>query len=135
MWRKSRSTNVNTTCIGVDLNRNWAFKWEGDGFMGYLQETYHWMLSSVSVFIVFLILFLSSFTGEIIFVLFCSIFSLCFVLVSSFVLSCLRICFLWFCFYISKPLPLLSHLMWSNDSYTLKFLHHGSGVHVKMCHT
>ncbi|XP_071949823.1 carboxypeptidase B-like isoform X3 [Antedon mediterranea] len=27
-WRKTRSVNEGTTCIGVDPNRNWDFKWE-----------------------------------------------------------------------------------------------------------
>jgi hypothetical protein len=28
LWRKSRSLNSGTTCIGTDPNRNWDFKWD-----------------------------------------------------------------------------------------------------------
>jgi murein tripeptide amidase MpaA len=31
LWRKSRSPNAGSTCIGTDLNRNWAFRWGGEG--------------------------------------------------------------------------------------------------------
>lgn len=27
MWRKNRSPNENTTCIGTDLNRNHVYQW------------------------------------------------------------------------------------------------------------
>jgi len=30
MWRKTRSAN-NGACIGVDPNRNWGFRWGGEG--------------------------------------------------------------------------------------------------------
>lgn len=30
MWRKSRSTNVGSACIGTDVNRNFGFKWGVD---------------------------------------------------------------------------------------------------------
>ncbi|KAF8428088.1 hypothetical protein EV426DRAFT_543859 [Tirmania nivea] len=28
LWRKTRSTIEGSTCVGVDLNRNWSWKWE-----------------------------------------------------------------------------------------------------------
>ncbi|XP_002739484.2 carboxypeptidase B-like, partial [Saccoglossus kowalevskii] len=31
MWRKTRSVNDDSTCIGVDPNRNWAYEWGGSG--------------------------------------------------------------------------------------------------------
>ncbi|OXA47374.1 carboxypeptidase B isoform X1 [Folsomia candida] len=31
LWRKTRSKAVNSTCYGVDPNRNWDFKWGGKG--------------------------------------------------------------------------------------------------------
>ncbi|XP_071944100.1 uncharacterized protein [Antedon mediterranea] len=31
LWRKTRSPNLGTSCIGTDANRNWAYKWGGDG--------------------------------------------------------------------------------------------------------
>ena len=27
LWRKNREPRLNATCIGTDLNRNWAYKW------------------------------------------------------------------------------------------------------------
>lgn len=27
MWRKNRSPNTGTSCVGTDLNRNFGFKW------------------------------------------------------------------------------------------------------------
>ena len=30
-WRKNRSKNAGSNCIGVDLNRNWGYKWGGMG--------------------------------------------------------------------------------------------------------
>lgn len=29
MWRKSRSLNPASPCVGADLNRNWGFRWGG----------------------------------------------------------------------------------------------------------
>jgi len=29
MWRKTRSPNAGSTCIGTDPNRNWDFEWDG----------------------------------------------------------------------------------------------------------
>ena len=29
LWRKTRSTNVNSTCVGTDANRNWDIMWGG----------------------------------------------------------------------------------------------------------
>ena len=29
MWRKTRSQNADTSCIGTDPNRNWNFAWAG----------------------------------------------------------------------------------------------------------
>jgi len=31
LWRKSRSPNSGSTCIGTDLNRNWPYQWGGGG--------------------------------------------------------------------------------------------------------
>jgi len=31
LWRKNRRDNPGTSCDGVDLNRNWAFEWGGEG--------------------------------------------------------------------------------------------------------
>jgi len=31
MWRKSRKANSGTTCVGTDLNRNYAFRWGTGG--------------------------------------------------------------------------------------------------------
>ncbi|XP_068712934.1 carboxypeptidase A2-like [Montipora foliosa] len=31
LWRKNRSFNKGSNCIGTDLNRNWQFKWGGVG--------------------------------------------------------------------------------------------------------
>jgi len=31
MWRKTRSPNAGSTCIGTDPNRNWDFEWGGAG--------------------------------------------------------------------------------------------------------
>jgi len=31
MWRKNRRPNTPHTSIGVDLNRNWPYQWEGEG--------------------------------------------------------------------------------------------------------
>jgi murein tripeptide amidase MpaA len=31
MWRKTRSPNPGSTCIGTDPNRNWDFEWGGEG--------------------------------------------------------------------------------------------------------
>merc|ERR1712115_74384 len=31
MWRKTRSNNPGSSCIGTDPNRNWGYKWGGDG--------------------------------------------------------------------------------------------------------
>ena len=30
-WRKNRGRNPGSSCIGVDLNRNWGYKWGGKG--------------------------------------------------------------------------------------------------------
>ena len=30
-WRKNRGKNPGSNCIGVDLNRNWGYKWGGMG--------------------------------------------------------------------------------------------------------
>lgn len=27
LWRKNRKLNWGATCVGVDLNRNWGYKW------------------------------------------------------------------------------------------------------------
>mmetsp|Transcript_13867 Transcript_13867/g.34155 ORF Transcript_13867/g.34155 Transcript_13867/m.34155 type:complete len:447 (-) Transcript_13867:101-1441(-) len=34
MWRKNRKVNSGSSCRGVDLNRNWAYKWGGGGTSG-----------------------------------------------------------------------------------------------------
>jgi len=34
LWRKNRAPNDNSRCIGVDLNRNWDYKWGGKGTSG-----------------------------------------------------------------------------------------------------
>jgi len=31
LWRKTRSTNSGSTCIGTDPNRNWGYRWGGAG--------------------------------------------------------------------------------------------------------
>lgn len=31
MWRKNRSNNGGDRCKGVDINRNWDYKWGGPG--------------------------------------------------------------------------------------------------------
>ena len=31
LWRKNRSINEGTKCVGVDLNRNWDYNWGGEG--------------------------------------------------------------------------------------------------------
>jgi len=31
MWRKTRSPNAGSTCIGTDPNRNWDYEWNGPG--------------------------------------------------------------------------------------------------------
>lgn len=31
LWRKNRATIAGSTCVGVDLNRNWAWKWDVPG--------------------------------------------------------------------------------------------------------
>lgn len=31
MWRKTRSPNPGSSCIGTDPNRNWDFEWGGEG--------------------------------------------------------------------------------------------------------
>ncbi|KAJ3100435.1 Carboxypeptidase A4 [Phlyctochytrium planicorne] len=31
MWRKNRQPNHGTSCIGIDPNRNWGYKWGGGG--------------------------------------------------------------------------------------------------------
>lgn len=31
LWRKNRAPNANSRCVGVDLNRNWDYKWGGEG--------------------------------------------------------------------------------------------------------
>merc|ERR1712173_556034 len=31
MWRKTRSKNPGSSCIGTDANRNWGYKWGGRG--------------------------------------------------------------------------------------------------------
>ena len=30
MWRKNRSRQYGSKCVGVDLNRNWGFHWGGE---------------------------------------------------------------------------------------------------------
>ncbi|KAI8846903.1 hypothetical protein BC829DRAFT_397742 [Chytridium lagenaria] len=34
MWRKNRQPNKGTTCVGIDPNRNWDYKWGGGGASG-----------------------------------------------------------------------------------------------------
>jgi len=34
LWRKNRAPNADSRCIGVDLNRNWDYKWGGKGTSG-----------------------------------------------------------------------------------------------------
>ena len=29
MWRKTRSRNASTECVGVDINRNFGYEWDG----------------------------------------------------------------------------------------------------------
>ncbi len=31
MWRKTRSKNSNSRCAGADPNRNWSYRWGGEG--------------------------------------------------------------------------------------------------------
>ena len=31
LWRKNRTPNDNSTCIGTDINRNWGDHWGGEG--------------------------------------------------------------------------------------------------------
>ena len=31
MWRKTRSTNRGSNCVGADPNRNWGYNWGGKG--------------------------------------------------------------------------------------------------------
>lgn len=31
LWRKNRTPNANSTCIGTDINRNWGYNWGGVG--------------------------------------------------------------------------------------------------------
>lgn len=31
MWRKNRVANSGSNCAGTDLNRNWPYKWNGQG--------------------------------------------------------------------------------------------------------
>lgn len=31
MWRKNRTRNPGSTCLGTDNNRNWPYKWDGAG--------------------------------------------------------------------------------------------------------
>ncbi|TWU74871.1 hypothetical protein ED733_002758 [Metarhizium rileyi] len=31
MWRKNRSRNQGSSCLGTDVNRNWPYKWNGPG--------------------------------------------------------------------------------------------------------
>jgi len=31
LWRKNRRVNANSTCKGVDINRNWSYKWNTGG--------------------------------------------------------------------------------------------------------
>ncbi|KAF8464869.1 hypothetical protein BDZ91DRAFT_243674 [Kalaharituber pfeilii] len=31
LWRKNRVKNSGSSCVGIDINRNWAFKWEIPG--------------------------------------------------------------------------------------------------------
>ncbi|KAJ7377899.1 corticosteroid- binding protein [Desmophyllum pertusum] len=42
MWRKTRSRNPGSSCIGTDPNRNWNFKWGGIGTSSNpCRDTYH----------------------------------------------------------------------------------------------
>jgi len=42
MWRKTRSPNRGSLCMGTDPNRNWNFKWAGVGSSSNpCSETYH----------------------------------------------------------------------------------------------
>ncbi|XP_064417278.1 carboxypeptidase A1 [Latimeria chalumnae] len=42
MWRKTRSTNPGSSCVGVDPNRNWDASFGGPGSSSYpCSETYH----------------------------------------------------------------------------------------------
>ena len=34
MWRKTRSPNAGTTCVGTDPNRNWGEGWGGKLLVG-----------------------------------------------------------------------------------------------------
>ena len=41
MWRKTRSHNIGYSCKGTDPNRNWGYKWGGEGASKYpCSETY-----------------------------------------------------------------------------------------------
>ncbi|KAI6087260.1 hypothetical protein F4821DRAFT_116651 [Hypoxylon rubiginosum] len=31
LWRKNRQTRSSTTAVGTDVNRNWPYKWDGEG--------------------------------------------------------------------------------------------------------
>ncbi|KAI2638294.1 hypothetical protein GGS21DRAFT_465774 [Xylaria nigripes] len=31
LWRKNRQTRSGTSAVGTDINRNWPYKWDGDG--------------------------------------------------------------------------------------------------------
>ncbi|XP_020615323.1 carboxypeptidase B-like [Orbicella faveolata] len=42
MWRKNRSLNPGSKCVGTDLNRNWGFGWGETGASGHpCSEIYH----------------------------------------------------------------------------------------------
>ncbi|NLH48788.1 MAG: zinc carboxypeptidase [Myxococcales bacterium] len=42
MWRKNRQVNAGSACLGVDLNRNYGYKWGGVGSSGMAcADTYH----------------------------------------------------------------------------------------------
>ncbi len=34
MWRKTRSVNDGSTCLGTDANRNYDFQWDVEGIVG-----------------------------------------------------------------------------------------------------
>jgi len=42
LWRKNRRVNQGSTCVGVDTNRNWNYKWNGGGSSANpCSETFH----------------------------------------------------------------------------------------------
>ncbi len=51
MWRKTRSVNDGSTCVGTDANQNYDFQWDVEGIGGWREL--HAIVSKSSIFIVF----------------------------------------------------------------------------------